>query len=131
MTTIFTATEDTLSSAVAGRLVEEFGGGRFLVSELANTGGFGWLKKRLPEFVGLSKRCPVLVVTDLDRKSCAPELARSWLGGQCKPDGLIFRIAVREIETWVMADRSGFSDFSGIPSARVPRQPENLEDPKQ
>ncbi|WP_156000803.1 hypothetical protein [Thioalkalivibrio sp. ALJT] len=131
MTALFTATEDALSSAVAGRLVKDFGGDRFVVTELANTGGSGWLKKRFPEFIGLSNRCPVLVLTDLDRKPCAPAFAREWFRGVIQPDGLVFRIVVREIEAWVMADRRGFSEFSGVPESMVPRHTEGLDDPKQ
>jgi hypothetical protein len=47
------------------------------------------------------------------------------------PKAFLFRVAVREVEAWLMADREGFSRFSGIPVEKMPHVPEDLEDPKR
>ncbi|MCB0764947.1 MAG: hypothetical protein KDB84_09590, partial [Flavobacteriales bacterium] len=44
---------------------------------------------------------------------------------------LIFRIAVREVEAWLLADRAGFAEFLGLPVTKIPQAPESLRDPKQ
>jgi hypothetical protein len=44
---------------------------------------------------------------------------------------LVFRVAVREIESWLPADREGFADFLGIGSDLIPLQPDQIPDPKQ
>jgi hypothetical protein len=42
----------------------------------------------------------------------------------------LLRFAVRELESWLIADRKGVSDFLHIPLARVTAAPETLADPK-
>ncbi|SFM25461.1 hypothetical protein SAMN05421721_101170 [Ectothiorhodospira mobilis] len=79
----------------------------------------------------LAPNVPVLLLTDLDRKECAPSLIGEWLGQQAMPDGLLFRVAVREIEAWLLADKQNFASFAHIPFAKLPEAPEGLDDPKQ
>jgi hypothetical protein len=43
---------------------------------------------------------------------------------------MCFRIAVREAEAWLMADRAAFADALGVSLVRIPDQPESLADPK-
>jgi Domain of unknown function (DUF4276) len=43
---------------------------------------------------------------------------------------LIFRVAVREIEAWLLADRENIAQFLQISSAQIDRSPETLRDPK-
>jgi hypothetical protein len=40
-------------------------------------------------------------------------------------------VAVREVESWLLADRGGFSQFLGISDLLVPAQPDLIADPKQ
>jgi hypothetical protein len=44
---------------------------------------------------------------------------------------MLFRVAVREVEAGLLADREGFSNYSGVPAEKIPRNPESLDDPKQ
>jgi hypothetical protein len=41
-----------------------------------------------------------------------------------------FRVVVREIEAWLLADRERFSSFFSVPASAVPDQPDELPDPK-
>ena len=43
---------------------------------------------------------------------------------------MLFRVAVRETEAWLLADRQGFAQFSGVPLHRIPENPEMLADPQ-
>lgn len=45
---------------------------------------------------------PFLVLADLDRIECAPKLIRDWLPVEKHPNP-VFRVAVREVESWVQA----------------------------
>jgi hypothetical protein len=38
---------------------------------------------------------------------------------------------VREVESWLLADRRGIAAFLGVSEALVPREPEALLDPKE
>ena len=59
---------------------------------------------------------------------CAPLLRNSWLP-QVAP-GLCFRVAVRAVEAWLLADAEHIADFLGVARSRVPSNPETLDDPK-
>jgi hypothetical protein len=56
-------------------------------------------------------------------------LKEDWSNKPYHPN-LIFRIAVREIEAWLLADRYGFARFAGISQDLVPPDPEITPDPK-
>ncbi len=130
MISIYTAVEDRLSAAVLERLVEETDG-KLGIGVAIPPRGAGDLKKKLPELIHLAPHIPVVLLTDLDRKECAPGLIGEWLGPQAKPDGLLFRVAVREVEAWLLADKQNFASFARIPLAKLPESPEDLDDPKQ
>ena len=50
--------------------------------------------------------------------------------GTCTPQPEC-RVAVREIESWVMADRVEFSRWLRVPVANVSESPDSLADPKE
>lgn len=130
MISVCTAVEDRLSAAVLERLLGEREG-RLTIGMSITPTGFGNLKKKLPELVRLAPNVPVLLLTDLDRKECAPVLIGEWLGRQTKPDSLLLRVAVREVEAWLLADKQNFASFARIPLAKLQESPEDLDDPKQ
>jgi hypothetical protein len=41
-----------------------------------------------------------------------------------------FRVVVREIEAWLLADHDRFTSFFSVPASAVPDQPDQLPDPK-
>jgi hypothetical protein len=129
MTGFAVATEDALSEAVAEKLLQQ-AGSHSVVKRLRKS-GFGYLKGRISDFNRMAaKVMPVLLVTDLDRLECAPELVTSWLPGG--PDAnLLFRVAIRETESWVLADRSAIAEFLGVSIAKIPDRPDDLADPKR
>jgi hypothetical protein len=133
MADFYIATEDRLSEALAEYIVIATGHSvaAKIPKDRRRHGGFGYLKTRLPDFIssccgGLS----FLLLTDLDTRPCPRDILDDWFGMTPKPKGLLLRIAVREVEAWVLADRSRFADWLGISKTEVPHDPESCRDPK-
>lgn len=127
---LFIATEDAVSEAVVDRLVE-LSPNDWTITVRMGRYGNGYLRNKLDGLLRTAVKVPVFLLTDLDQGTCAPDLIRAWLGGKTMPRGMFFRVAVREIEVWLLADREGISNFLGIPLDKLPDDPESLPDPKQ
>ena len=93
--------------------------------------GNGYLINKLTSFRSMSQREPVLVITDLDQVDCPPTLIHAWSNEGPFPENLLLRVAVREAEAWVLADRAGAAGLLGISPNRIPLNPEEINDPKQ
>jgi len=126
---IIIAVEDELSAAVMERLII-FSERNFTINRVVNTRGNGMLKKKIPIFRAASQTLPHIVLTDLDRCPCSSVLLHDW-GATQLPKNLLFRIAVREVEAWLLADKMGVSEFLHIDINKVPDNPETEDDPKQ
>ena len=68
--------------------------------------------------------------TDLDTYECPPALIVDWLQ-RPRHHNLLVRVAVREAEAWILADKQNFADFLGIRSALIPDDVEAIPDPKR
>ena len=44
---------------------------------------------------------------------------------------MLLRVVVREVESWLLADRTGIAQFFGVSLSRVPQLPEGMESPKE
>jgi hypothetical protein len=120
--------EDQVSEFVMLKLIEKLG--KFKIQYTYSEGGFGYIKKNIKGFNEASKYWPFFILTDLDTVNCAPELKKNWLKVP-QSSYLIFRIAVREVEAWLLADIEGFSCYTGVSQANFNKRPEELSDPKQ
>jgi hypothetical protein len=127
---LLVATEDRLSEAVALKLVKSIVGGAIGIKSIRKNGN-GYLRKNLTKFIAASETFPVLLLTDLDRESCAPLLRARWLSGIAPPERLKFRVAVREVEAWLLADRVSVANLLNVASASIVADPEQLADPKR
>lgn len=88
------------------------------------------LRKGLAGYNQAARFSPWVVLLDLDRDyECAPALIRSWL--PVPAPLLSLRVAVREIEAWLMADRQAMAEFLRVPESNVPVNPDSLPDPKR
>ena len=115
---------------VAERLVNEYVSG-VQVLDLFVAGGS--IRARIP---GLNQRArfngPVLALADLDRPlGCPAELVQEMTSGLTVEPNLLIRVAVLEIESWILADREAIARWLGISVRNVPRSPESLVDPKR
>ncbi len=91
--------------------------------------GKSHLRRRLSSYNQAARFAPWIVLVDLDHDAeCAPPFRDSWL-----PDPsqyMCFRVAVRAIEAWLMADREHLARFLSVNIARVPQNVEAIDHPK-
>lgn len=125
---IYLAVEDDLSEVMVRRLLRA----RPVPYDLGavfKQGGFGYLRQKTPAFNNMAKACPVILLTDLDQRSCAPELVADWLKQPKHPDFLL-RVAVREVEAWLLACDEALGEYLAIRHFHPFPSPEELDDPK-
>jgi hypothetical protein len=92
--------------------------------------GFGKMKKHIAAYNLAAQHGHYFVLADLDTAECAPGLINQWLPHERSPQ-LTFRVAVHEIESWLLADRESFASFFSVNQALLPLSPDTLGDPKQ
>jgi hypothetical protein len=87
------------------------------------------LRERVSGYNNAARHVPWLILVDLDRDAdCAPPFAAQWLP---RPAPLLcFRVVVRAVEAWLLADVETLSGFLGVARSRIPTHPEALDDPK-
>jgi len=91
--------------------------------------GKPFLRQRIGGYNAAARYAPWIVLVDLDNDHlCAPPLRFSWLS-QLTPR-LCFRVAVRAVEAWLLADTERIAAFLRIARGRVPGDPETLDNPK-
>jgi hypothetical protein len=123
------AVEDTLSEAIAKRLLAAYRA-EVHVDVVIGFKGNSYLKARARELNRTAGSVPVFLLTDFDRQhDCPAELIAEWLGKS--RNNLLFRVAVREVEAWLVADRNRFAAFLSVPAARIPSDADSIPDPKQ
>lgn len=128
MRAIALATEDELSEAIGLRLIAESPFHEADVLPLRRNGS-GYLKSKVESWRQLAGQQVVLLLTDLDQIDCPVALRNEWLGTRPVPDRLLLRIAVREIESWVLADQDAMRKLIGD-RGKLPPAPDELGDPK-
>lgn len=121
--------EDVLSLSVMVKVMAHTGRGYKVIRPLVER-GVDNIRTAVTKYRNASHALAHVVLTDLDNAPCAPFLREQW-GVAMLPDSMLFRVAVREVEAWVLADRAGFASFAGIPRNKVSHSPETLADPKQ
>jgi hypothetical protein len=119
--------EGIVDEAVVRRLILFAGGSG---STTYGMNGKWDIRRRIEGYNNAARYQPWLVLVDLNHEfQCAPLLRRDWLS---KPSTyMCFRIAVREVETWLLADRAGIARFLGVSQQLIDKQPEQLEEPKR
>jgi hypothetical protein len=126
---LLVAVEDELSAAVMKRLIQETGRD-FSIHQTMNARGYGKLKSGMTKYKTACYALPHVILTDLDQYPCPPELLRDW-NALALPPGLLLRIAVREVEAWLLADCDGISNFLSVARNKIPQNPETEVDPKR
>jgi hypothetical protein len=121
------AAEGDLDEAVLHRLVHQAG---FSLANVYGRQGKASLLRALRGYNAAARHASWVVLVDLDRDcECAPPCVQRWL-----PDPaphMCFRIAVRSIEAWLLADGDRIAAFLGVHPAHVPHDPDTLADPKR
>ena len=120
--------EDSLSGSVLQTLLRS-SRQNYLVGYLYNSGGYGWIKQKINGFNNAAKGMPYLVLTDLDRYECPPVLISEWLIGD-KHHNLLFRVAVRQVESWILGCRALFARYLGLQEDVIPRHVDEITNAK-
>ena len=124
---IAAAVEGATDEAVVKRIIDHVGG---QAETVYGKEGKDHLRKRIRGYNNAARHRPWIVLVDLDSdEDCAPPLRQAWLPAPVPR--LCFRIAVRAVEAWLMADSETLADYLGVPPSRVPGNPEGLDDPKE
>jgi hypothetical protein len=120
--------EGPTDAAVARRLLAEVG--LEPGSVFSDHGGKSVVDTRLARWNEAARRSPWFVLRDLDRDAeCAPELVARLLPAPAP--GMCFRIAVREVDAWLLGDRRAAARWLGVSASMLPLLPEAEPDPKQ
>jgi hypothetical protein len=120
--------EDILCEYLARKLLLSFSD-RFTIGVSYLGNGFGYIKDRLPGFNRASRGMPLFAIADLV-EDCAPKQVDEWLH-DVRERNFVFRIAVKESEAWILADKEGFSGFLGISRNLIPDNADIIVDPKR
>lgn len=124
---ISTAVEGPLDEAVAARLIAEAGA---VLGPVHGKNGKAQLLERLDGYNRAAHFAPWLVLVDLDQDmDCAPPFRLTALPTPAPT--MCFRIAVREVESWLLADRETLARFLSLSINRLPLQPDREADPKR
>ena len=120
--------EGTLDETVGRRVVEEVGG---VVVETYGNQGIHYIKKKIQGFNQLAAGIPILALADLMdvEFNCPAQVVEEWLPH--RNEAMLLRLVIREIESWILADRANVAHFLGVPRKQIPRRPEQLDDPKR
>lgn len=124
---ISAAVEGSVDAVVARRLIMEVGG---IPGPVYGEKGKLFLRDKLMAYNQAARLSPWLIMVDLDHdEQCAAALRRSWVPHQAP--WMCFRVAVRQVESWLLADRECLSAFLRVAIAEVPLHPDTLDDPKR
>ncbi len=124
------AVEDMLSEAVVRKLVA-VARPDLTLSVVLKKSGRSYIQSRIIELNRAAHKIPVFILVDLDRPvPCPADLIESWLPSPHAPN-LLLRVAVMEIESWVMADRDAVATLLSVPLHRIPMNPDEVRQPKE
>lgn len=120
------AVEGILDETVLRRLVEWLGAEMAYVYPV---GGKPQLDLRLSGYNEAARYSPWCVLRDLDTDAACPAELVTRLLPEPAP-AMCFRIVVRSLEAWLMADRQRMASFLSVSRASIPTSPEEARDPK-
>jgi|WetSurMetagenome_2_1015567.scaffolds.fasta_scaffold143412_2 hypothetical protein len=122
--------EDQLSEAVLCRLLE-YSHQKIVIHQKIPGNGCDYIKRRIPAYLAASRIIPFVILLDSDKEDCAKRMLDELVPIERRHDGFLLRIAVREVESWLLADHHGFGKFLGISPALIERQPDTLDKTKE
>lgn len=121
--------EDLLSEAVIKQLIAQ-SGRSFVIGNCHYGHGNGFIKRNIRGFNKAARGMPYFVLTDCDNYICATDLINDFLPDKAHPN-LLFRVAVNEVESWLLADREGLARYFGTDIKHIPINADNIPDPKR
>lgn len=123
---ISSAVEGLVDEAVVRKLIGCAGG---TPGPVYGKNGKQLLHDKINGYNNAARHSPWVVLVDLNGDAdCAPPLRQVWL-----PDPaplLCFRIAVRQVEAWLMGDVETLAWYLSVARPRIANQPEEIRNPK-
>jgi len=128
MTVVNLLVEGEIDEVVANKIVCELG---HQVGTCYGKKGSVYIKNKIADFNKSAQNICYLVLVDFmdTGYDCPPEVISNWLPH--KNNLMIFRTVVREIESWILADRKNIAKFLNVNLEKIPTHPESENDPKQ
>lgn len=131
MPSITLAVEDVLSERVMLRMLAQLRGDIVATAKIGFKGN-AYLRRIACGLNKAARGSGFILLTDQDNpENCPAMLISEWLSGDDLHPNLLFRVAVMEVESWLLADRIAIADFLGVPIARLPENADSLANPKQ
>jgi len=121
--------EDILQEIILLKLLKTYRKDIQIVSISGKCGNL-YIRDNIRTFNEASNFLPHIVLTDLDRKICAPQLKQEWINFEIHKN-MLFRIAEKEIDAWILSDRESFASWMSISVNKIPFNTQEIEDPKQ
>jgi hypothetical protein len=120
MTTINPLVEGDIDAAIAVKLIAHTGHDAGIVY---GRRGIGYIETKLAGFNRSAQGIRYLAMVDLmdTAHECAPDVVRVWLPHPAPM--MHFRVVVREIESWLLADVEGMAGFLNVAPARFAADP--------
>jgi len=123
---ISVAVEGIVDEAVVRKLITHAGGHP---GPVYGKNGKPALRQRIDAYNNAARRAPWLVLVDLNSDAgCAPPLCQNWLPAPAPR--LCFRVAVHQVEAWLMGDAETLARYLSVAQRRIPGDPEALADAK-
>jgi hypothetical protein len=120
------AVEGDVDEAVLRRVLKHVGLG---LGPVHGREGKQKLLRRLNGYNNAARFAPWVVLVDLNGDCpCAPTCVQAWLPAPSQH--MCFRVAVRAVEAWLLADRDRIANSLRLSSRLVPQSPDNLVRPK-
>jgi hypothetical protein len=121
--------EDVLQETTLQKLLNTYRQDMRILSISGKCGNL-YIRDNIRAFNKASQYLPYIVLTDLDKKVCAPQLKREWINFELHKN-MLFRIAEKEIDAWILSDREAFAKWMSIPVNKIPVNTQEIENPKQ
>jgi hypothetical protein len=128
---VLVAVEGDTDEPFARRIVEAAG---LHIERVYVFHGHGNLDARIPRWCETSNRRPMMILRDLDPHlgiNCAPGLVERLSGSGPRSSTTLVRIAEREIEAWLLADRGAVAEYFHVRPEAIPDSPDDQPDPKR
>jgi hypothetical protein len=122
---MFVTVEGDLDAAAAGKILQVLS---ISATRIDPEGGKQKIRPKMPRLMEASLMRDWMVIVDLDNDECPARLVDEWCGGA--EHKLIFRVAVREIEAWLLADHERAAAFLGVRKDVLPINCDAIPDPK-
>lgn len=120
--TISAAVEGLVDESVVRRLIVHAGGAPGVVY---GKSGKHILRQKIDAYNRAARYSPWIVLVDLDSEAdCAPPMREAWL--PARAPHLCFRIAVRQVEAWLMADGESLAAYLSVARSQAPADPDAL-----